>query len=52
MHARVFDYEGVTYLEDLNSTNGTFLNDTKVSGTAPLHVGDLIQIGNTTLELQ
>ncbi len=52
MHARVFDHDGVAYLEDLNSTNGTFLNDAKVRGTAPLHAGDVIQIGNTTLELQ
>lgn len=52
MHARVFDNDGVVYLEDLNSTNGTFLNEAKVRGTAPLHSGDVIQIGNTTLGLQ
>jgi len=36
-------------LEDLGSTNGTFLNDERVLAPAALHEGDRIQIGDVTL---
>jgi hypothetical protein len=36
-------------LEDLGSTNGTFLNDERVLAPAVLHEGDRIQIGDVTL---
>lgn len=52
MHARVFDLDGVSYVEDLNSTNGTYLNDTKIVGTSPVKSGDVVRIGNTALELR
>ena len=32
------------YLQDLDSTNGTFINDEKVSGTARLHHNDIVRI--------
>ncbi len=32
-------------LTDLNSTNGTFLNDKKISGTTPVRPGDVVQFG-------
>jgi pSer/pThr/pTyr-binding forkhead associated (FHA) protein len=51
LHARVFQRDGVVYVEDLGSTNGTYLNRTKVSGPMVLQRGDKLQIGNTVLEL-
>ena len=52
LHARVFDYEGQPMFEDLGSTNGSFHNGNKVSGSKLLHPGDRVQIGYTVLEAQ
>jgi hypothetical protein len=51
-HARLYPKEGVWFLEDLGSTNGTYLNRQRVQGTHELHAGDQIRIGRTTLELR
>jgi pSer/pThr/pTyr-binding forkhead associated (FHA) protein len=51
LHARVFQREGQIYVEDLGSTNGTYLNRRKVTGPMVLQRGDKLQIGNTVLEL-
>ena len=51
LHARVFQREGQVYVEDLGSTNGTYLNRRKVTGPMQLQRGDKLQIGNTVLEL-
>jgi hypothetical protein len=51
LHARVFRHNGSLYVEDLGSTNGTFLNRKQVSAAAPLRKGDRLQVGKTTLEL-
>ena len=51
LHARVFQRDGTVYVEDLGSTNGTYLNRRKVSGPMVLQRGDKLQIGNTVLEL-
>ncbi len=52
LHARVFDHEGQPVLEDLGSTNGSYLNGSKVAGIKLLHPGDRVQIGYTVLEAQ
>jgi pSer/pThr/pTyr-binding forkhead associated (FHA) protein len=39
------------WVEDLGSTNGTLLNDEKVSAPAVLRRGDVLQVGRTALEL-
>jgi len=39
-------------VEDLNSTNGSFLNGTRLSGMKLLHRGDRVQVGYTVLEAQ
>ena len=51
-HARLVPREGQWYVEDLGSTNGTYLDRTKV--TSPMHVpiGMPIRIGKTVLELR
>lgn len=51
LHARVFSSEGQLLVEDLGSTNGTYLNRAKVSGPQVMHRGDRLQIGNTVMEL-
>ncbi|MDD5115473.1 MAG: tetratricopeptide repeat protein, partial [Candidatus Omnitrophica bacterium] len=37
------------FIEDLNSTNGTFLNNFRLSGKDKLRDGDIITLGNTSL---
>ena len=51
LHARVFRRDSDLLVEDLGSTNGTFLNRKKVDGPVPLRRGDRLQIGRTVLEL-
>lgn len=52
VHARVFHRDGQWYVEDLGSTNGTYLNRRRVAGPMVMKRRDRIQIGNTVLELQ
>ena len=51
LHARIFRRDGQIFVEDLGSTNGTFLNRKKVSAPQPMRRGDRLQIGKTVLEL-
>ena len=51
VHARVFQRDGDLLVEDLGSTNGTYLNRKKVDGAVPIRKGDRLQIGRTVLEL-
>jgi hypothetical protein len=44
-HARVSRQGTAMVLEDLGSTNGTYLNEELLAGPAPLHPGDRIRIG-------
>src|SRR5688572_8990655 len=46
-HARLVPQGDVIVLEDLGSTNGTYLNGEALSGPQPLHVGDRIKIGDS-----
>jgi pSer/pThr/pTyr-binding forkhead associated (FHA) protein len=39
-------------IEDLGSTNGTFVNGRRITGPEPLSVGDSVQVGETTLVVQ
>lgn len=50
IHARLYVSENVSWVEDLNSTNGTFLNGTRVDGSRPIVKGDRLQIGATIWE--
>ena len=52
VHARVFHRSGEFWLEDLGSTNGTFLNDERLNdGPVRLQRGDRMKVGSTTLEV-
>jgi hypothetical protein len=51
VHARVFERDGHWYVEDLGSTNGTYLNRRRVAGPMVIKRHDRLQIGNTVLEL-
>lgn len=45
-HARISREGHVVVIEDLGSTNGTYLNDHPLDGPQPLHDGDRIRIGD------
>jgi predicted component of type VI protein secretion system len=51
-HARIGVQNGSVVAQDLDSTNGTFLNGMALSGSAPLHPGDHLSMGVTVLELR
>ncbi len=51
IHARVFSRDGQLFVEDLGSTNGTFVNRQKVNGPQAFRRGDRLQVGNTVMEL-
>jgi hypothetical protein len=46
-HARITREGPVVVIEDLGSTNGTYLNESPLSGPQPLHDGDRIRIGDS-----
>jgi FHA domain len=46
-HARIFDRSGSLWLEDMGSTNGTYLNGRQVKAAEPLSMGDTIRIGDS-----
>jgi pSer/pThr/pTyr-binding forkhead associated (FHA) protein len=51
-HARIFPQDGQWIVEDLGSTNGTYLDRQKVTRPTPVPVGAPIRIGKTVLELR
>jgi pSer/pThr/pTyr-binding forkhead associated (FHA) protein len=51
LHARVFRRDGQFYVEDLGSTNGTYVNRKKVTAPIAIRKGDRLQIGKTVMEL-
>jgi pSer/pThr/pTyr-binding forkhead associated (FHA) protein len=51
-HARLFSQNGQWFVEDLGSTNGTYLGRAKVSRPEPVPVGVPIRIGKTVIELR
>jgi hypothetical protein len=51
-HARIFPQDGQWLVEDLGSTNGTYLDRQKVARPTPVPVGVPIRIGKTALELR
>jgi FHA domain len=52
VHARIFSRDDTVMVEDLGSTNGTYLNRQRLSAPAELQRGDQIKIGKTVLEMR
>jgi hypothetical protein len=46
-HARVFQQGNAVVIEDLGSTNGTYLNEEVLQTPRPLHPGDRVRIGDS-----
>lgn len=51
-HARLLFWNGSWMLQDLDSTNGTFLDGQRVSAPVPVPLGEPVTIGHTTFELR
>jgi FHA domain-containing protein len=51
LHARLFRRNGTLWVEDLGSTNGTWVNAERIGTTAKLGKGDLLQVGGTVFEV-
>jgi hypothetical protein len=52
VHARVFASDDRYLVEDLGSTNGTYLNRRRITAPAELQRGDRVKIGKTVLEMR
>jgi len=51
-HARLYPHEGAWVVEDLGSTNGTYLDRSRLTAPMVLPVGTPVRIGKTVLELR
>ncbi|HET9689819.1 MAG TPA: FHA domain-containing protein [Acidimicrobiales bacterium] len=51
MHARFFRRDGGVWVEDLGSTNGTLVNDHRLTGATALAPGDVVTVGRTPMEV-
>src|SRR3954447_11484749 len=52
VHARIYhDPSGQLMVEDLGSTNGTFVNGDRIAGRPPLRSGDQVRVGQTTMSV-
>jgi FHA domain len=52
VHARIFPREQFMYIEDMGSTNGTYLNGRRLRSAERLKVGDSVRIGETEYRYQ
>ena len=51
-HARIFDRGGFMYVEDMGSTNGSYLNGRQIRTAERLKVADMIRIGDSEYRYQ
>jgi pSer/pThr/pTyr-binding forkhead associated (FHA) protein len=51
-HARIFRRDGGWVVEDLGSTNGTYMGSTRLTQPTPVEVGSTLRIGKTIFELR
>lgn len=47
-HCEIFEREGLLIVRDLNSLNGTYINNYRIQGEQPLYPGELLTLGNVT----
>ena len=52
VHARAFVRDGSVFVEDLGSTNGTWVNGSRAVGQMPARPGDRVQVGNVVMEVR
>lgn len=52
IHARIFERNGSIMVEDMGSTNGTYLNRQKVTAPTEVFRGDKVKVGKTVLEFR
>ena len=52
VHCRLFVRDGSVFVEDLGSTNGTWVNGTRAVGQLPARLGDRVQVGNVVMEVR
>lgn len=51
-HARLFPQGSRWFIEDLGSTNGTFVGDQRLTRATPVEVGQNFRVGRTTMQLK
>jgi hypothetical protein len=51
IHARLYRRNGSLWVEDLGSTNGTWVNAERIGAAVKLGKGDLLQVGGTVFEV-
>lgn len=51
-HARLFPQGSRWFLEDLGSTNGTFVGEQRLTRATPIEVGQNFRVGRTTMQLK
>ncbi len=51
LHARLFRKKDQLWVEDLGSTNGTYVNSEKITQAQRLGRGDMLQAGSTVFEV-
>jgi hypothetical protein len=51
-HTRVYEQGRILVIEDLGSTNGTYLNEELLDGPRPLHPGDRVRIGDSEFSFE
>ncbi|MFT7559221.1 MAG: pSer/pThr/pTyr-binding forkhead associated (FHA) protein [Flavobacteriales bacterium] len=51
-HARITIRDEIIQVQDLHSTNGTFINEEAISGICPLRAGDILRFGQERFSLQ
>ncbi len=47
-HCEIFERAGILVVRDLESLNGTYINNYRIKGEQPLHPGELLTLGNVT----
>lgn len=52
LHARIYVLQDRYYVEDLGSTNGTYVNGRRINYPIELRVGDRIKVGRTLMEFK
>lgn len=51
-HARIYSTDGAWWVEDIGSTNGTFVNGHRIGGRVLLNRGDVVTVGQTQFRIQ